>query len=243
MKFRLLIFCLLAATLVSGQVALDIIYLKDGTIYKGNVAEYKPGEEVIFKLIDDRIITIPTTDIYTMKVEDDRIIKKQFEIKDRGYFNQTLAGLQWGRNEFNNMVTSVQAYTLNGWQIDRRHMGLGIGIENHAGNWYTPISADYSFHILDDHTDPIVGINGGYMLPLGDNLGEQYGYTTGYFIGGKVGLIAHSSAKFAFVLHINYRYIHLSGAEYRFFGFREQGLIEGEADLHRIGLTMGVAFN
>jgi hypothetical protein len=81
------------------------------------------------------------------------------------------------------------------------------------------------------------------MMPLGDNLGDQYGYTRGYFLGGKVGLIAHSSARVAFILNLNYRYIHLSGAEYEVFEFSGQKLVEGMADLHRIGVSLGVAFN
>jgi len=237
------IFGLVSMSLMA-QEASDVIFLKDGSVYRGSLIEYKAEEEAIIKLLDDRTITIPYSEIYSMKVEDEKVIKKQFELKDKGFFNHTFGGLQWGRNEFNDFQTFVMLHSVNGWRIDQHHPGLGLGIENHAGNWYLPIYADYSYHILDNHTNPIIGVNGGYMMPIGDTEGERYGYSGGYFLGGKIGLIAHSSKKVAFILYLSYRYIRLSGAEYtQFNGFDDFNSVEGEAELHRIGLSMGVAFN
>jgi len=125
--------------IASAQNVNDILFLKDGTVYRGSVVEYVPNEKVVIKLHDDRILTISADQLYTVVIDGERVLNKQFELKESGFFNQTVAGLLIGRNTFDELLTSIQLYMVNGWRLGQHHLGVGSGIENHLGEWYSPV--------------------------------------------------------------------------------------------------------
>lgn len=222
----------------------DIVYLKNGTIYQGSIAEYIPDKHATIKLLDDRIVVVPAENIAHMSIGEDDIIKKKFDIKEKGYFHNSLLGPQWGKSE--NSTTQITfAYNMvNGYRIKNHHMGLGLGLEKHVGNWYVPIYADYSYHILKGHFSPVVGVNGGFMPPLRKDLQGEFGYSEGAFVGGRVGIVAYRNPHFAFLVNITYRHIFLDGSEYtRFPTWNEIHEVTGSAQLNRVGVMVGFVLN
>lgn len=246
MKQLFALFLLFIATLVSAQEVYDIIYLKDGSFYKGNITEYIPTDHATIKLLDGRIIVVESQNILSLNVGDTNIIKKNFDIKSKGYFNNTLAGPQFGSSQYNNTQISFAFNTVNGYKINGHHAGIGLGLENHVGNWYAPIYADYSYHILKGSFSPMVGINGGFLVPLqsGEYGGgySRYNYQKGGFIGGRIGFAAYTGPHFAFLLNLTYRYIHFSDATYTS-PWDYQYSFTGSADLHRVGVMVGFVIN
>lgn len=246
MKSKLFFTCLLSLMAIGlcAQINYDIIFLKDGSIYRGHVSEYLPNDHVTMKLMDDRIITVQSEQIMKMTVGKDVVVRKRFDVKSKGYFHNSLLGLQFG-NAGHYITTATFAYnTVNGYRINNHHMGLGLGIEHHIGNWYVPLYADYSFHFLKGRTSPVLGINGGFMLPLRNEFRGQNDYSKGNFIGGRVGVVAYSNPHFAILVNLTYRYINLNGSEYvnqPWWG--EWQAVTGAAELHRVGLMLGFVIN
>lgn len=237
-SFWILGLCLLA------QDTGDIIYLKDGSIYKGSITEYLPDKHAVIKLLDDRLVKVPAENIERMSIGRNDIIKKNFDIKKKGYFHNSLLGPQWGQTKNGDTQITFAYNMVNGYRIGNHHMGLGLGFEKHVANWYIPIYADYSYHILDGHFTPIVGVNGGFMPPLRRNVNGEYGYSEGAFLGGRVGFVAYRNPRFAFLVNITYRHIYLDGAEYtRFPTWNEPNEVVGSARLNRVGVMVGFVFN
>ncbi len=233
-----------SAFVLHGQDGNDIIYLKDGTIYKGNITEYIPDKQATIKLLDDRIMIVKVDNIKRMSIGSDQIIRKNYELKNKGYFHNSLLGPQWGRGGYGRTHEGFVYNMVNGYRIKNHHMGLGLGMESHLGNWYAPVYADYSYHILKNHISPVVGVNGGFMLPLNNDTGSRYNYTEGSFVGGRIGVVAYSNPHFAFMFNITYRYIQLSGAEYPAFSpWGETYDVRGKAQLHRVGIMLGFVIN
>ena len=244
MKLLLTIVLCISAICLQAQDGRDIIYLKDGSIYKGNITEYIPGAHATIKLLDDRIIVVPAPGIMHMTMGRDDIIKKNFDMKQKGYFHNSLVGPQWGKSNYGSTQVTFAYNMVNGYRIKNHHMGIGLGAEKHSGNWYAPVYADYSYHILKGHFSPVVGINGGFMAPFRDESGSEYGYTEGSFVGGRIGFVAYKNPHFAFLLNITYRHIRLSGAEYnRFTSWDQWHEVTGSASLHRVGIMMGIVIN
>ncbi len=235
----------LSAVYLYGQNQYDIIYLKDGTIYKGNITAYIPDSSATIKLLDDRIIVVQAGNIRSMSMGREDIIKRKIDIKQKGYFHNSLVGPNLGTTSPYRSPEASFAYNMvNGYRIKNHHMGLGLGMERHTGNWHVPVYADYSYHILNGNISPVVGINGGLMLPLNESTGSEYDFTKGSFIGGRIGFVAYSNPHFAFLLNITYRYIHLSGAEYtRPISWDETYGVNGSAHLHRVGIMVGFVIN
>lgn len=250
MKLLLIILALcLSAAMLKAQEAYDIIHLKDGSFYKGDVTEYIPDDHATIKLLDGRIISVNAADIFSMSVSDNEVIKKNFDIKSKGYFHNSIVGPQFGKNDYGELQTSFAYDMVNGYKINGHHPGIGLGMEKHAGKWYMPLYADYNYQILNKRFSPIVGVNGGFMIPLEANRNENrydaYNYTKGGFVGGRIGFVVYSNPHFAFQLNLTYRYIHLDGAEY-YYGimpFAENYTYTGSADLHRIGVMIGFLIN
>ncbi len=247
MKTILTILLIFSAILIQAQEDSDILYLKDGTIYQGKVVEYIPDSLALLKLIDGRIITVAAESISGLIIGKTTIIKKKLDLKSRGYFNNTLIGPQFGKNEYGNTQAYFSASTINGYKIKGHHMGVGLGFENHASAWYSPLYADYSYHFLEGNITPLIGVNGGFMIPLGLNQywgNSRYDYQNGGFIGGRLGFAAYSGKHFAFLLNLTYRYIMLRDAEYSEFNpFGNPIQFSGSADLHRVGIMVGFVIN
>ena len=238
-----LAFCLCVSCLFA-QPDSDIIHLKNGVIYKGNVTEYIPGGHTVIKLLDDRVITVREDSVRDMKMGNNHVLKKRFDIKQKGYFHNSILGLQFGQSEFGALHINFAYSMVNGYRIGKHHMGIGLGAETHIGKWYAPVYADYSYHIMSGHFSPVIGINGGFMVPMGDIYNDRYNYTEGSFLGGRVGILSYSNPHFAIMLNLTYRYIRLGGASYSDFRFNnDSGAITGSADLHRIGFMLGFVLN
>lgn len=250
MKLFLTVLALwLSTAMLSAQEAYDLINLKNGSFYKGNVTEYIPNDHATIKLLDGRIITVNAADISGMTIADNEVIKKNFDIKQKGYFHNSLIGPQFGKSTYGDLQTTFAFDMVNGYKIKGHHMGIGLGMEIHAGKWYMPLYADYMYQIFNKRFSPIVGVNGGFMIPLEAHANEgwygNYEYTKGGFVGGRIGFVVYSNSHFAFQLNLTYRYIHLDGAEYNngIMPFANNNSITGSADLHRIGVMLGFLFN
>ncbi len=246
--FTFVLLCIGTISLRAQEVY-DIISLKDGSFYKGNVTEYIPEDHATIKLLDGRILTVIAANISSMNIADNEVIKKDFEIKSKGYFHNSLVGPQFGRSEYGDLQPTFAYDMINGYKINGHHPGIGLGMEKYAGNWYIPIYADYSYQILNKRFSPIVGVNGGFMIPLSttnvDNWYYNYNYDKGSFLGGRIGLVVYNNLHFAFQLNLTYRYVHLDGAEYGYgFSLFEGGTsFTGSADLHRLGVMLGFLIN
>ena len=246
MKRIITIILLFSATVLSAQVGYGVLQLKNGTVYTGNLIEYVPGNHAVIKLPDDRVITVADIEIFSLSVGKKEVVKSRFNLKSKGYYNNTLIGPQFGQSQFNETQVTFAFNTVNGYKINGHHAGVGLGLENHAGNWYVPIYADYSYHILKGRFSPLVGINGGFMAPFKSESERysSYDYAKGTFAGGRIGFVAYSNAHFAFTFNVTYRYIHLSGSKYsgEFF-FPNAPIYSGSADLHRVGVMIGFVIN
>ncbi len=229
------------------QDRFDQIYLKNGIFYKGNVAEYIPDDHAVIVLLDGRTLTIPADSIAGLLVGKDELIKKHYDIKSRGYFHYSLIGPQMGRSESGGIEPYLSFNTINGYKINGHHMGVGLGLENHVGKFYAPIYADYTYHFFKKDFRPMVGVNGGFLIPIDDIRyadSYKYDYQKGQFLGFRFGFAAYGNEHFAFLLNITYKYTELDGAEYSSINFLGRNpAYQGSAALHRVGLMVGFLIN
>jgi|SRR5690554_278959 len=245
MKYLITFFLLFLSVSLSAQGETGVLQLKNGIVYSGDLIEYIPENHVAIKLPDGRIITVADPEIYSLSVGRKDIIKSRFLAKSEGYYNNTLLGPQLGQGSFNAIQTTFALTTVNGYKINGHHAGVGLGLEGHLGNWYAPIYADYSYHILKGKFSPLLGASGGFLVPFKSaaDRRSRYDYAKGSFVGGRIGIVAYSNPHFAFTFQVSYRYIHLSGAEYRDHIFPGSTVYSGTADLHRVGVMIGFVIN
>lgn len=246
MRLIFSIFVFFIINVATAQEVVDIIHLKDGSFYKGNITEYIPTSHATIKLLDGRIISVEADKINELKLGKEKGENDAFVKKPKGYYNNVLVGPLLGRS--NNAISEITfAFNMvNGYKHHGHHMGIGLGFENHGRNWYAPIYADYSYHFWESRFSPIAGFMAGFLPSLKpDNLyhmNDRFGYQKGRFVGGRIGFAAYSGPHFAFMLNFTYRYIYLSDARYTD-PFTGSDLYRGSAKLHRGGVMIGFVFN
>lgn len=229
--------------LASAQTAPDVVELKNGTLYKGNITAYIPNEKVTILLLDGTIQTIAIAEIRNLSMGDRILIEKNFDLKEKGYFFNMNLGPQFGKMEEDAVQVALSWQMVNGYYIGGHHPGIGIGLDNYAGGWYLPIYLAYSYQFRNQRFSPFAGMEGGITLPLEIERSTGYyrnHFEKGVFIGGRAGLVIYNNPNFAFQLSLSYKYAHLEGKDEIYYVIMPSTFERTrKADIHRLGVSIG----
>ena len=138
----------------------DVIYLKNGSVIRGEIIEQKFGDFVKIESTGHNVWVFSSEDI-------DRILKEKHlapkkwgpNIKEKGYFNITDVGLLAGRDSYQNRY-SFSSLIINGYQFKNRlSLGLGTGIE-FMDIPLAPAFIDIRHTIFKGKLSPFVAVRG-----------------------------------------------------------------------------------
>jgi hypothetical protein len=235
MKTLLLtLFMMLSATAIFAQDQMDVVYLKDGRVFKGS----------IIKPLDADGIQIMTTksDVFTFPAEEvSRVTRETFEHENQknkiivhdgeGFTNITSLGLGFGigtigdEGGVNNDGTYFALHTVNGYHVNRSlSLGVGAGIEWYDDYELVPVYADIRYSPSLTEWAPFFYGNLGFGLGF---LEEDYDGGLMAGIGGGVQKSVNSN--FAFLGSIGYR-------------FQGNDIGTKNLDAHYLQLSVGVKF-
>lgn len=216
-RLFLIIVLIASATLLSAQ-DVDHIYLKTGSVIRGNIQEIEPADHVkiedlcgniwYYKMNDVEKITVETFHSGS-KAENETLGFKS------GFVNMTSIGFLAGSS--NNMqVAPFGLLMVNGYRNSLGiTTGVGVGIEFLSTN-YMPLFLDLRYDFLDGDVVPYAMAKGGYSLPLASDRSEyevHYSYTGGPLVAVGVGLKIKSRTHFAWDIGLMYRYQQTSYSE------------------------------
>lgn len=189
----------------------DHVYLKSGSVIRGNILEIDPVDHVKIQDMCGNIWYYKIGQVEKITSEpymaDLSINKQNLDFKG-GFVNMTSLGFLAGSS--NNMhVAPFSLVTVNGW---RNSMGLftgaGIGIEFLTTN-YMPIFLDLRYDLLGNDVVPYIMAKGGYSLPLSSDHSEydiEYEYSGGPLVGAGMGLKIKTRNHLAWDIELMYRY-------------------------------------
>jgi len=223
----------------------DVIYLKDGSIIRGEIIEQKFGDFVKIESTGHNVWVFSAEDI-------DRIVKEKhlppkkwdLNIKEKGYFNISDVGLLAGRDSYQNRY-SFSALIINGYQFKNRlSLGLGTGIE-FMDIPLAPAFLDVRHTILKGKLSPFIGVQGGYAFPLVNYYDNLYGpkYKGGYMLGSVIGIKNYITDNTALVLSVGFRHQQLLSTR-TVWGWEGDEQITQVYNLYnRIAIRAGLHFN
>ena len=113
----LLVLCV--STLLAQNRVEDVIYLKNGSVIKGQIIEQKIGEYVKIESYGGNVWVLETKTIDRIVKVDAIKVKKQGIIKKTGYFNISEAGVLAGKNDLGNKY-SLSVLVTNGYKFKNR---------------------------------------------------------------------------------------------------------------------------
>ena len=137
----------------------DVVYMKDGSIYRGQIQEIIPNQAVKIELLGGSVIALQMNDVTKItkeaKVQQNvgfersntaykDTARKQFKYRDKGYFFQS-------QLLFENLQGGLRI--INGYKFNRfGYLGIGVGVDfllkdnfviHNSGNGYADLTGVY----------------------------------------------------------------------------------------------------
>lgn len=177
--------CIFTTTSVLAQEFIESVYLKDGSVIKGDIIEVKPNQYLKIEADNGNSIICQYSEI-------DKITRERTEnltssqSSCRGYLTR---GYRWFiQGEFmalellGGAITTVHGYQLNAHLF----VGGGAGFRV-ADDWWRfnhisiPLFANVTYDIMDNNSSPYIKLNSGVCIPIEG----KFGFYGAAAIGGR----------------------------------------------------------
>lgn len=216
-RFFLMIALIASAAFLSAQ-DVDHVYLKTGSVIRGNIQEIELTDHVKIADLCGNIWYYKIGDVEKITAEpyiNNFGLEKESLGFNTGFVNMTSVGFLAGSS--NNMqVAPFSLVMVNGYRNSLGiTTGVGVGIEFLSTN-YMPLFLDLRYEFLEGDVVPYAMAKGGYSLPLSSDRSEydiDYSYTGGPLVAVGVGLKIKSRTHFAWDIGLMYRYQQTSYSE------------------------------
>jgi len=223
----------------------DVIYLKNGSVIRGQILVQKFGEFVKIESSGHNVWVFSSKDIDRI-VKEDHIPPKKWDlnIKEKGYFNITDVGVLAGRDSYQNKY-SFSFLLINGYQLKNRlSFGLGTGLE-FMDIPLAPAFIDIRHTIFKGKLSPFVAVRGGYSFPLVNYYENGYEprYQGGYMVGSVIGIKNYITDNAALVLSVGFRHQQLRSTRTDWFWAHGDQVVQVSNFYNRIAIRVGLHFN
>ncbi|MBK7936918.1 MAG: hypothetical protein IPJ82_07390 [Lewinellaceae bacterium] len=161
----------------------DIVYLKNGSVFRGKITEMKPGGDLVMTTWSGIIMTLPENNVkrIVQRCRDQKKSEpKLYNFKEKGLYNATRLGVLIGQNYLGSNSTGYSLYHSTGWMFHRRiGAGIGLGVEtfNPDGRDATtyPIFAEVRGYFRAKNVTPFYSVTGGWAF-TGKNGDSEWGF-------------------------------------------------------------------
>ncbi len=171
MRILTIIFAIFfSLTLFAQKSKRDVVYLKNGSIVRGNIVLQEPGRLIKLKTPDRNIW------VFEQEKIDSIVQRGKIRIPQKnGYYNLTEMGVLAG-NSANYKNAPFTLLNINSWKFETGFSaGIGVGVE-FFNETYLPVVADFRYFLRNEGALPFIALQGGYSIPLGGTYKQQIYY-------------------------------------------------------------------
>ena len=186
----------------------DIVYLRNGSVFRGKILEIKPGGDVVMTTWSGVSMTFPESNVkrIVQRCRGQKNAPRQYDFKEKGLYNATRLSVLPGRDFRGENSTGYSIYHAAGWMF-RRWIGAGLGagveIFNPDGRETAtyPVFAEVRGYFRARNVTPFYSIGAGWAF-AGKSSDSEGGYINdwsggwlakaqiGYRIGNNLALYA-----------------------------------------------------
>jgi hypothetical protein len=209
---------LISATLIKTNAQdTDFVYLKSGSVIRGQVLEIEPIDHVKIQDLCGNIWYYKISEVEKITSEPYEALSSS---KNRdgffaGYVNMTSMGFLAGSSN-NAQLAPFSLLMVNGWLSPLGFfVGAGMGIEFLNTNYF-PVFLDLRYDLIGKDLVPYLVAKGGYSFPMSSGYSEndmEYTYQGGPLAAVGVGLKIRTREHFAWDVEVMYRYQKTSRSE------------------------------
>lgn len=227
----------------------EVIYLKNGTVLKGQQTPVDDDKVVVQSGKNLWVFNYSEIDTITSKP-----ISGAFENENPGYFLKASAGILAGSSNNSKPTPFSFDASINFRMLPKWYMGVGAGID-FLDESYMPVFGNLEFHFRESRFTPFIALQGGYMIPLDDEVysggGVYYDYmpwSSSYYynpvsLESKGGLMVNPSFGFVSQLNSNLGLMLAFGYRYHEVNFKGDNHYQLDREYNRLSIRMGILFN
>ncbi|MBA3899832.1 MAG: hypothetical protein H0X62_06420 [Bacteroidetes bacterium] len=195
------------ATTLAQTSQQDVLYLKNGSIIRGNITEVIPSQSVKIEVMGNNVFVYSMDDVEKMAKENvantDKIDNR---IQSKVYYNVITPGLLIGENS-HGLQIDPSLQIINGYRFSRLlSLGLGIGIEGISGYTILPIFLESRGFLFDKPSTPFYFVGAGYGIAHRGRYGNHETTRGGTMANVGLGLRTPMGKTGSFFTSIGYRY-------------------------------------
>lgn len=192
----------------------DVVYLKSGSIFRGQIEAYEIGGDLKLRIDTNKIMTI-TDDmikrIVQESIEGEKPIQvetiketRAYAFRENGLHFVTTIGYIGGNDQFGKYTDGFNAHFQSIYQFNRLlGTGLGLGVDFYNVNLgsIAPIYATMRGYLKAKNVSPYYQLAAGYGIPIIND--ETSGFTSskgGYYLAPELGFRFNGSADTNFTM-------------------------------------------
>jgi hypothetical protein len=176
---------------------------------KKSVVTLKNGSEIRGQIIStnetDTKIETKDGSVFVFKSEEIAGIEESLlKVSGKGVYTRASLGMLGGE-QFSPSFQLANGYSFNeNWDL-----GLVLGAEKIAWQWYVPVMANGRFNILKRPNTPFVDVSAGYQMPLQNWDNDKGGFTGGAsigftrFVSNRIGLSTSLGYRYGYLVENN----------------------------------------
>lgn len=199
-------------TLTSFAQVKDVVYLKNGSVIKGEILELKAGEFIKIKSIGDNIWVIDMEDVEKFnRLSDPKADKKDsiiLKMPYKGFFFSAGPGLLIGQEE-NGPILPFYSFLLEGGYTSKNKLALSLvsGIEAMDIN-YLAVLGGVKYYLMTGKINPHIYFRGGTAFGLeSPSVGDTDQETDpSIILNPGIGIQMNLNRNNSLVLSLGYRY-------------------------------------
>lgn len=228
----------------------DVLYLRDGSVFRGQMLYYIQGKQVGFRLHtgDEIVVTqrhirrIVQVGVGELEEAAAPGRERSYAFRERGFYAGVQGGMAFGRTSFSNK-TSSWGLQVSAGHLWRRYLGFGGGIgmepyEPASGQIVYPLFAEARGYLSSRWAAPFYALRAGYGLVFRDRDLDLRKGRGGMFLNPALGVRWGASAGINVTTEMGLQFQRAQ------FTYGEIETVQDNRDLHfrRMTLRIGVLF-
>ncbi len=225
----------------------DVVYLKNGSVFRGMIFEQVPGKSVTIESADQLVFTFTYEEIE--KIRKELRQSGTFSSSDDGTLSANYTNVfQFGMLTTRSGVAPTTLSVIRSGDVgEHSSLGLGVGWNTYGNRTMVPLFVDARSFLFKGQASPFVFTDVGYSY--GKVKGVYTWNAGGFVLNAGAGFVVHSSTALSFVMQASY---HLQQAkvfepghtfDYGMFGLQYvQPPYEYRVNYEFVMITFGIGF-
>ena len=184
----------------------DVVYLNDGSIFRGQIETYEIGKTLKLKLSPDKFVIFEAKNIQKIvqevtsaeKTNKKNTHAKAYAFREKGIYFASHIGYIGGNNLFGDYTNAFNVHLQGGYQFNRFvGAGIGVGVDFYNVNLGSiiPVYGTFRGYIKKSKVSPYYQVAAGFGIPI-ENEDSAFTSSKGnYYLAPELGIRIGASAE------------------------------------------------